>query len=183
MAFGFGIYGDSACKLAACASRKFRFNPLIFKMNEPAARWIKRGFAFIAAYFIFIWAVSWVSVWTVERRSGMIIHGSWRPSHWLPGHFQLNQVQMDWRDRFQVRSGQIKIDFDLLEFLFVKKFITIAGSDLQVELGKKYSHLSARRQIKIDRIEGSFELSSSGEPIVHSLEIESPEIQFNVKAK
>ena len=153
-------------------------------MPKVAVQGLRAFFAVVIAYAVVHGLVDLALLHTVERRSGVTLRGGWRPAGWIPGHLRIQNVFLEWHDRLRVESGDLEIrSEEPASLLFGKSKIVLSGRKLTVELGKKYAQAASSRRIHVDRVEAVVELAVSGEPVIHSLELESPEIQFHLKER
>lgn len=134
-------------------------------------------------YFLFLWLFPLGLISIVQDRLEIKVSGFWYPKSLLPGHFVILKPRVDWKDRFQVQSGEIEIDFKLSALMRSQMEIDLEGRNLNVTMGEKYRDISSRKEVQIGRVSAELEILPTGEVLVHTILVDSSEIQLNLKGK
>ena len=138
-----------------------------------------------ALYGFLVWLSGFILIRSIEARYGLEVHGLWYPTRVVPGFLRIQRPQIRWKERLTLNSsvGELNIRFNPIFHWSGTAVLWVTGKNLQVEFGKRYSNAVEGGLISIDEISVRIELPKLGEPVIRDLEIKSPMIQFQMKAK
>lgn len=116
----------------------------------------------------------------LERRAKTPIRGEFFPA-FLNFAFTLEKLQLDWRGDFQVISGKVRVEYDLLSLVPGRRLrVRIRGEGLGVRLPNPLAESAGTREVKISRVDLEIAFSKEGPPEIYLLKVDSPELQFNL---
>ncbi len=137
--------------------------------------WVWVGLTGVFLWFVFLWVSDFALIKAVELRYHVKIAGKYFPSHWLPGRFQITDPKIEWKNDLKITSGIINVHADALSVKNKSLTVSLRGKDLQVTMKKK--------SYPVHTAEATLEFQSSGEPILHSFNVDSPILQIQILEK
>ena len=120
----------------------------------------------------------------LEKKAGTPIHGVFVPHLFQPS-FTLKNASLTWQNRFKVVSGTFLVRYHPLPVLVGRSFrVQVSGSGLGVRILEN-SALSGVHpsEIKVERFNADFTVSPRKTPEIFSLNVQSPELEFNFAEK
>ncbi len=119
----------------------------------------------------------------LEKKAGTPIRGTFLP-HLIQPAFTLKNSQVSWQGRFQVDSGDLRVQYDPLSVFWGRKLrVRVQGSDLHVRLLGEWATSQGLSEARVDSLDADFALPEKGAPEVFLFDLDSPELQFNLTEK
>ena len=127
--------------------------------------------------------VGFVALKRLEKKAGAPIRGRFLPHLYEPA-FTLKNPNLEWRGRFQVSSGTLRVHYDPLFLLPGRKFrARIEGQNLRGRLFGALAESQGVSEVTVHHVEVDFAFSKSKTPEIFSFHIQSPELQFQLIQK
>ena len=146
-------------------------------MTNLAARspWIRLAFYLIILWIGFLWLTPLAMIQFVTRRYQVKVSGMTFPIGLMPGHFRLKNPQIEWKGNIKITSGLIDIQVRRISLRPAAALISVHGSELEASMGKKI--------FPVPTADVTIQFQKETEPIIHSLVVDSPEIQIELAEK
>ncbi|PIQ86277.1 MAG: hypothetical protein COV74_05275 [Candidatus Omnitrophica bacterium CG11_big_fil_rev_8_21_14_0_20_45_26] len=106
------------------------------------------------------------------------ISGWWVPTSFLPGKYRVISPKISWKEKFNLLSGEVQIALDQKKLFTTNQLITLSAKDITVQLDQDLSSFSPKHQFEIEHVKAVLEMVNFEDPVIHSIEIQSPELQF-----
>ena len=140
-------------------------------------------FLIIGIYAALPWVSGLAFLQYMKTQHGVAIQGNWFPSYFPLGRFHIYHLRANWKDRFQILSGNLEVHYHPFLFSVSRGNLSIAGQELEVAMKKETGKINIKGPFVVRRFNADLELKSGSEPIIHSIEIDSPVIQFKISGK
>lgn len=109
------------------------------------------------------------------------ISGNFYPFFSRPG-FSLTQAKLNWQDRIQIDSGNLRVGYSIPELLKGKGHrIEVEGSHLNAELLGSWAELQGVRKAEIKSLKADVLLKEGEVREIFDVSVLSPAFQFNLK--
>ncbi len=116
----------------------------------------------------------------LERRAHTPIRGEFFPS-FLNLAFTLKNPELDWRGDFQVLSGKVRVEYDLLSLVPGRRLrVRVKGEELGVRFPNQLAGSAEMREVKINQVHAHLAFSKEGPPEIFLLKVDSPELRFHL---
>lgn len=116
----------------------------------------------------------------LEKKAGSAIQGAFLPDFVFPA-FTLRNARFRWEDRFEVRSGTLRVHYrPFVPFPGWKLRSRIEGRDLDVGLSGKLAESQGISQVHVKQVTADLALGDEGDPEIFLFDIRSREIQFRL---
>ncbi len=152
-------------------------------------KWVRGQWLFALGWIIFLTALlnMGTGLWALkrlEKKAGTRIHGTFIP-YLLQPAFTLKNASLTWQNRFTVVSGTFFVRYHPLSVLAGRSFrVQVNGSGLVVRLLENSALPGVHpSEIKVDRFDTDFTVSPRKVPEIFSLNVQSPELEFNFSEK
>ncbi len=137
----------------------------------------------LGIFLAFPWLSGYTFLQYMKMKHSVTIHGFWYPSYFPIGKFYVRQLNADWKDDFRIQSGTLEVQYNPFLFSISRGGVSLKGRDLEVSVKKLNSNLKVKGPFVVNRFDAKLELRPRAEPFIHSLEIDSPVIQFKINGQ
>lgn len=100
-----------------------------------------------------------------------------------PGRIVLPEASFEYQGRFEVRSGWVEIRYAAGWVIGFQGTVEINGKNLQVVMGRDFARLVGRDRVFIDHVSVEFAVTKEQGMEINSFEVQSKEIQFQIKPR
>ncbi|MCM8775063.1 MAG: hypothetical protein NC930_01720 [Candidatus Omnitrophica bacterium] len=116
-----------------------------------------------------------------QRRLEIQIRGMFLPAVLLPS-FQIRNVRLQWREKAEVFSGDVRVSYEPLFFLNRKSLrVRVFGQSLGARVLGKWAEEAGREPFIISNFYVDFILGSHGIRQINALDVSSPKFQFHIR--
>ena len=137
-------------------------------------------FLVIGIYAAFPWMNGYIFLQYMKIKHGVVIQGNWIPSYFPLGRFHIYHLHANWKERFQILSGELEVRYNPFLLSASKGNVSFSGHELEVSMKKEIGKLNVKGPFFVRQFHAELELMPGAEPFIHSLEIDSPVIQFKI---
>jgi len=137
----------------------------------------------IGIYAVFPWLSGHTFLQYMKVRHNVSITGFWFPSYFPIGGFHISHLRAEWKQDFQILSGELDVRYNPFLFSISRGGVSLKGREMEVSVKKVNANLKTKSPFTINRFDAELELRPNAEPFIHSLEIDSPVIQFKISGQ
>jgi hypothetical protein len=137
-------------------------------------------------FLLALFSSSILGLWVkqeLENRMKTEIQGRFSPVYFQPT-FYLQDVHLKWKDKVEVLSGDLKVDYDLFSLLGGNSLrVKISGQNISTKLLGDWSQMGAPEQVEFENVYADLGFGRKGLQQIYGLSAKSPVWNFEIGEK
>lgn len=142
--------------------------------DRKTSKWLAGVSILVAGWALLLWLTPFFFVNAVEYRYHIKVKGFMYPTSWIPGRFRLKDPNIEWKHGLRLTSGNIDVKVQSISIQKQMVIISLQGQGLEANMGKTYP---------IHQASATIQFFKSGEPVIQSLQVDSPVLQIHMAEK
>lgn len=117
----------------------------------------------------------------IQRRLDLKVEGIFVPIPFFPA-FYLRDARFHWKDRVELLSGDLKVDYDPASFVAGRILrVRLSGNHLEIRLLGRWAELEDTEHAQVDQFHAGLGFGPQGLEEIDSVRLQSPTFQFQIR--